>query len=198
MQVFSKPTAAAADRYLDILEEKLRKAYREYMNKGVIPSPSLLKSELLPSSGLEEEPKLKTPDFLLLFEDYIQFQVGKGIKHGTKKSYQTTLSRLRRYVDLGNKLQIDQYTNAVHQDILRTLAEVFDLQPNSLKILNNIIYPKQLMLLVIKASKPLKTVQIAQKHCIIHFAPPPHIYCHWKIESNRNTYQQVVLANILL
>ncbi len=122
-----------ANEYLDILEEKLRKAYREYINKGVIPSPSLLKSELLPSFGSDDdESKLKIPDFLVLFEDYIQFQVGKGIKHGTKKAYQTTLSRLRRYIALGKKLQVEQYTNSVHEDILRTLTEQFDLQPNSL------------------------------------------------------------------
>lgn len=91
MQDFSKPMTAAADRYLDILEEKLRKAYREYMNKGVIPP---------------------------------------------------------RHADIkGGFIQTDR---------------VF---------LSKEVCPSYI------------------------FAPSPHIYCHWKIESNGNTYQQVVLAN---
>ena len=122
-----------ANEYLDILEEKLRKAYRDYMNQGIIPSPSLLKSELLPSSDKEgQENKIKVPDFLTLFEEYIQFQIGKGIKYGTLKSYKTTLARLRRYISTGKKLYVDNYTNAIHDNILRTLTELCNLQPNSL------------------------------------------------------------------
>jgi len=122
-----------ANDYLDILEEKLRKAYRDYMNQGIIPGPSLLKSELLPSSGSEEEEvKPKIADFLTLFEEDIQYQVGMGIKKGTKKSYGTTLSRLRKYVGSGKKLRVNHYTNAVHQDVLRTLTDLCNLQPNSL------------------------------------------------------------------
>jgi len=121
-----------ANEYLDILEEKLRKAYRDYMNQGIIPSPSLLKSELLPEPAQVETVENTIPSFLTLFEDFIQRQVSRGIKHGTKKSYTTNLSRLRRYIATGKKLKVDNYTNLIHQDVLRTLTDLYNLQPNSL------------------------------------------------------------------
>jgi len=78
-----------ANDYLDILEEKLRKAYRDYMNQGILPSPSMLKSELLPSSGSEVvEAQIKVGDFITLFEEFIQSQIARGIKHRTKKATQ--------------------------------------------------------------------------------------------------------------
>ena len=121
-----------ANEYLDILEEKLRKAYRDYMNQGIIPSPSMLKSELLPSVVIEEVKEvITTPDFLGVFEEYLHHLAGRGIKKGTLKSYRTTLSRLRRFIGTGKKLQIDLYTNSVHQDVMRTLTEMYNLQPNS-------------------------------------------------------------------
>jgi integrase/recombinase XerD len=55
-----------ANDYLDILEEKLRKAYREYMHQGIVPTPAILKSELLPSLP-EEEIKSSSPNFLIDF-----------------------------------------------------------------------------------------------------------------------------------
>lgn len=39
---------------------------------------------------------------------------------------------MKRYVATGKKLYVDCYTNAVHQDVLRTLTELYNLQPNSL------------------------------------------------------------------
>jgi integrase/recombinase XerD len=121
-----------ANDYLDILEEKLRKAYRDYMNQGIIPSPSMLKSELLPSSGNEQEDEVApVADFLAVFEEYLVYLAGRGIKNGTLKSYKTTFSRLRRFVATGKKLHIDHYTNPVHQDVMRTLTDLYNLQPNS-------------------------------------------------------------------
>ncbi len=102
------------------------------MNQGIIPSPSMLKSELLPSSGNEQEEEMpQTPNFLAVFEDFLVYLAGRGIKKGTLKSYKTTLSRLRRFVATGKKLQIDKYTNPVHQDVMRTLTNLYNLQPNS-------------------------------------------------------------------
>ena len=122
-----------ANEYLDILEEKLRKAYRDYMNQGIIPTPSLLKSELLPEptadTGTQQS---ELPSIVALFEEFIQSQISKGIKHGTKKSYTTNLSRLKRYVATGKPLQVDGYTNTVHQHIVRTLIDLYNLQPNSI------------------------------------------------------------------
>jgi hypothetical protein len=131
---FSRPMTAAADRYLDILEEKLRKAYRDYMNQGIIPTPSLLKSELLPEPTVNSDAlQSETTSMVALFEEFIQSQIAKGIKHGTKKSYTTNLSRLKRYiVATGKPLHVDQYTNSVHQNVVRTLIDLYNLQPNSI------------------------------------------------------------------
>ncbi|MFN8349453.1 MAG: site-specific integrase [Spirosomataceae bacterium] len=121
-----------ANEYLDILEEKLRKAYRDYMNQGIIPTPSLLKSELLPEPVVDPNAQpAKSMAIVPLFEEFIQSQLAKGIKPGTKKSYTTNLSRLKRYVATGKSLSADGYTNSIHQQVVRTLIDLYNLQPNS-------------------------------------------------------------------
>ena len=123
-----------ANEYLDILEEKLRKAYRDYMNQGIVPTPSLLKSELLPEITVDSDARqAETTSMVTLFEEFIQSQIAKGIKHGTKKSYTTNLSRLKRYVvATGKPLHVDQYTNSIHQNVVKTLINLYNLQPNSI------------------------------------------------------------------
>lgn len=130
----SYPGFQQANEYLDILEEKLRKAYRDYMNQGIIPTPSLLKSELLPEPTVNSDAQQsETTSMVALFEEFIQNQISKGIKHGTKKSYTTNLSRLKRYVlASGKPLYVDRYTNSVHQNVVRTLIDLYNLQPNSI------------------------------------------------------------------
>lgn len=130
----SYPGFQQANEYLDILEEKLRKAYRDYMNQGIVPTPSLLKSELLPEITVDSDAQqAETTSIVALFEEFIQNQIAKGIKHGTKKSYTTNLSRLKRYVvATGKPLHVDRYTNSVHQNVVRTLIDLYNLQPNSI------------------------------------------------------------------
>ena len=130
----SYPGFQQANEYLDILEEKLRKAYRDYMNQGIVPTPSLLKSELLPEITVNSDAQQsETTSMVALFEEFIQNQISKGIKHGTKKSYTTNLSRLKRYVlASGKPLYVDRYTNSVHQNVVRTLIDLYNLQPNSI------------------------------------------------------------------
>jgi integrase/recombinase XerD len=130
----SYPGFQQANEYLDILEEKLRKAYRDYMNQGIVPTPSLLKSELLPEITVNSDAQQsETTSMVALFEEFIQNQISKGIKPGTKKSYTTNLSRLKRYVVASDKpLHVDRYTNSVHQNVVRTLIDLYNLQSNSI------------------------------------------------------------------
>ena len=121
-----------ANEFLQILEERLRKAYRDYMNKGLIPSPIMLRDELTPESVVSIKEEKQEYGLIEFFEKFIGDQKRRGIKDSTVVSYRTTVARFKRYEAKYGKLFVNKYTIRVHQQLLTMLSEDYNLHPNSI------------------------------------------------------------------
>lgn len=95
-----------ANEYLESLMDRLRGAYRDYMSKGIIPTPEILKNELIPSS--ESNREVKRIELLETFEKFIHYQALNDKKYNTVRAYKTTLFRLKAYVEQHGKLYVNE------------------------------------------------------------------------------------------
>lgn len=118
-----------ANEYLESLMDRLRGAYRDYMSKGIIPTPEILKNELIPSS--ESNREVKRIELLETFEKFIHYQALNDKKYNTVRAYKTTLFRLKAHVEMHGKLYVNEYTKEVHEKLLRYCKSEVNLQPNS-------------------------------------------------------------------
>lgn len=119
-----------ANEYLSSLVERMWAAYRDYMSKGIIPTPFMLKAELLPSST-ENKETIKHIELLETFEKFIHYQALNDKKYNTVRAYKTTLFRLKAHVEKHGKLYVNEYTKEVHEKLLRYCKSEVNLQPNS-------------------------------------------------------------------
>ena len=118
-----------ANEYLSSLVERIWAAYRDYMSKGIIPTPEMLKNELIPSS--ESNRGVKRIELLETFEKFIHYQALNDKKYNTVRAYKTTFFRLKAYVGKHGKLYVNEYTKEAHEKLLRYCKSEVNLQPNS-------------------------------------------------------------------
>ena len=124
-----------ANAYLESLADKTKATHREYMRKGIVPSPSMLKSELLPEQAEQE----LTGQRLLLkdvFEEFIEYSREKKKGLNTIRGYITALYRLGEFEKKAGVLYLDSYTNKVHHDFEVYQSDKLNLHPNSIATTN--------------------------------------------------------------
>jgi hypothetical protein len=102
------------------------KTYREYMQKGIVPAPAMLKSELLPETPQTTAPR---KNFLELLEEFVVLLKQRGYKPNTLKKYNSTLNHFREYHREREPVDIEAYTLQVHNSFLVFLAESYDFDP---------------------------------------------------------------------
>lgn len=118
-----------ANDYLDSLEEKLQKAYREYMQKGIIPSTDMLKQVLSPK---EENAVVKKEAFFEYFEDFINSAKMKGKKYNTIRNYISKRNHLLAFQTYSSiKLDAETYDLRIHDKLLEYLIYEVEQAPNS-------------------------------------------------------------------
>jgi site-specific recombinase XerD len=130
----SLPGYQEAQDYLDTLEEKVRKVYREYMQQGVMPSKVQLKEALEPTSPEEpspQEPKKKTLEEL--FDAWLLYsQKNKSKAENTLKTYKTCKNHLLKFAKkVLPKLDVEKYSMAEHDKLLEYLMYGLDHSPNT-------------------------------------------------------------------
>ncbi len=125
----SLPGYQDAQTFLETLAEKTVKAYRDYMQKGIVPTPAMLKSELLPESPQTTAPK---KNFLELLEEFVLLLKQRGYKPNTLKKYNSTLNHFREYHKEREPVDIEAYTLQVHNSFLVFLSEGYDFHPNTI------------------------------------------------------------------
>ena len=119
-----------ANEYLDSLVERIWAAYREYMSKGIIPTPSMLKNELIPSS--ESNTQVKRIELLEMFEKFIHYQALNDKKYNTIRAYKTTLFRIKTFAEKHGKMYVNEHNKEAHQKLLKYCKTEANLQPNSI------------------------------------------------------------------
>lgn len=131
------PGYQEANGYLDSLEEKVKKAHREYMAKGIIPSTDMIKNEVLPEET-EYVPKqvskqgVATYNLFELFEEFIQSARIKGRAYNTIRNYISLRNHLKAFEEYsGLKLAAETYNLRTHDKLLQYLVYEEDQAPNT-------------------------------------------------------------------
>lgn len=124
-----------ANEFLQSLADKTKATHREYMRQGIIPSPSMLKSELLPEAA-KEEPDQQRLSLKDVFTEFIQYSREKKKGYNTIRGYTTVLYRLGEFEKKAGALYVDGYTNKVHHDFAVFQSNTLDLHPNSIATTN--------------------------------------------------------------
>lgn len=120
-----------ANNYLESLAEKTRTAYRESMAKGVIPSPTALKTALLPTLANEAIFAPKPTDFFSVWADFVKFKIEEGLQESTLKSYRKTRNHLLEFHEV-HPLRVDDWTNDTFKAFKSFLMSGFDYHPNTI------------------------------------------------------------------
>lgn len=125
----SYDTYQEANRLLDLLEERCRQVYREYMDQRIVPSTAQMKLDLL-AKVQGRKPKQQ---YLLvsMFEMYCDSLALSDRKLNIVRTYRTTLYRLREYETHEQPLFADRYSQAVHDHLLEFCRAELNLHPNS-------------------------------------------------------------------
>lgn len=118
-----------ANEQLELLTDKLRKAYRDARNADTLITNESLRTALIgPAKFVPVRVDLPS-----LFASYLESRQSE-LRPSTLKSMRNTLSRLRRYADVIGGLRIDNYTNEVHSDLVSAMLE--DMGPTSVGVVS--------------------------------------------------------------
>lgn len=125
----SMPGYQEANEQLELLTDKLRKAYRDAKNADLAVTNDLLRTAILgPTKSVPVRVDLPS-----LFESYLDSRQSE-LKQSTLKSMRNTLARLRRYSTVVGGLRVDNYTNEVHADLVSAMLD--DMGPTSVGVVS--------------------------------------------------------------
>lgn len=86
----SFPGYQDANAHLESLEDKVKKSYREYLNKGIVPTPAMLKSDMLPEVIVPKR------SFFEVFDEFLK-EAAKSRQASTMVNYKTLRDRLAKF-----------------------------------------------------------------------------------------------------
>jgi integrase/recombinase XerD len=127
----SFPGSTEANNYLESLEEKTKAAYRDYVAKGVIPTPTMLKKSLLPSDVEIQKAPAPAVDFFAVWDAFFKFQYEAGIKESTLRSYRKTVNHLKDFAT-SYPLAVDKFTDEVYRAFRDYMTAKRDYHPNTI------------------------------------------------------------------
>jgi integrase/recombinase XerD len=125
----SMPGYQEANEHLELLIDKLRKAYRDARNADTEITNDLLRSAV---SGRSKSVPVRV-SLSDQFAAYLESRKS-DLQPSTLKSMNNTLSRLRRYSSAVGGLRVDNYTNEVHADLVAAMLN--DIGPTSVGVVS--------------------------------------------------------------
>ena len=125
----SMPGFQEANEHLELLIDKLRKAYRDARNADTPITNELLRSAVAGQSKAVPV-RVSLPD---QFEMYLDARRSE-LRASTLKSMRNTLARLRRYSSAVGGLRVDNYTGEVHADLVAAMLN--DMAPASVGVVS--------------------------------------------------------------
>jgi integrase/recombinase XerD len=126
----SYPGYFEANGYLDSLSERLQKCFREYMSKGIIPTPTLLKDALTPESSVPASKS--SPDTIELYNEFLASLRVRGNKSVSLKHYKKALHHFQGFISEGTPVRVDAFTESVYCRFIEYMMLKRDYHPNTL------------------------------------------------------------------
>lgn len=125
----SYPNSQGANDYLRSLQLRVIESYDSYMTAGVLPSPSMLKSDLLPDQDVESSKTVTA--FLPVFKGWVKHCIKIGIGDHTVKNYLSLYNHLDEFLD-GKPLDFKDFNQDFFDAFLNYKILQFDYHPNTI------------------------------------------------------------------